>query len=431
MTAEFQPVTSGDFFLASLDRYMQRHGQGRHYGVTVLQCSTKPDLAVLSARWQRLHSDYPQLASSLKRSVRGWQMRWQALTTPLLAPPVCERVVGRDQWDGLIQERLQGLLERQPLKLPLYLEWLADPSTPGGALVLTWQHTRLDGAGVHLLLHYLNNADPPAPVTEAKPVSLKSAGSHVRLAVPIVNAFAEMHRVGCLSLWEKGMPQAGSPDYEVLELTGEQTQRVRQKCTAHCGELVQMPFYAAAAARALLLMQQRRGWSSPCVHIQLPIQPPQRAPGAVVGNWMRVLPLIMESEQMWTFAQAVAHVQGRYRHVLREKWTQAAESMMWLSQHLPVRMLIPLIRFMSCGQICSLFHSHTGEVLPGTKAWCGADLENVYTIPSVSTPPGFGLFFSEYDGRLTPVISWRGPLLTDEDRDALRAQLLADLGADA
>lgn len=430
MSAAFQPVTSGDFFLASLDCYMQRHGQGRHYGVTVLEFSTQPDLGLIAGRWQRLHNDYPQLAATLKRSLRGWQMRWQVSSTPLAAPLVGERQLNRDQWEGLIQERLQGRLAGQSLAFPLYLEWLVEEGSPGGALVLTWQHTRLDGAGVNLLLNYLNSAEPPAPVTKLKPATEKGMAAHARLATVIVKAFAQMHRLGCLSLWRKGMPQAGGPRFEVLKLSAEQTQRVQQRCRALCGELVQMPFYAAAAARAVVLVQQRRGWASPHLHIQLPIQPPQREPSAVIGNWMRVLPLILETAKMTTFAEAVTHVQERYRHALREKWTHAAESMMWLSQHLPVCALIPLIRFMSCGQICSVFHSHTGKVLPGTREWCGAALANVYTIPSVSTPPGFGLFFSEYGGRLTPVMAWRGTLLKEEDRTALRAQLLVDLGAD-
>ena len=430
MTAEMLPVTSGDFFLASLDQHMQRHSQGRHYGITVLELASKPDLESLSARWRRFHEEHPQAMHQIKRQFRPWGWRWQAVAAPEAPPPIAVRQVPRGQWEGLYQQRLQGRDNEAAITAPFTLEWLEDGASPGGVMVLTWQHTRLDGAGVNLLLECLGRDDWPDSCAALKPVAVKSWLANARLAAPLIKAFAKMHHQGCLSLWRRGVPLAGGPQFEVVPLSKEQTAAVHQRCRELCGDLVHMPFYAAVAARALALLHRLRGWSSPSIHVQLPAQPAQRPPGLIIGNHMRVLPLILAAEQMDTLPRAVVNVQKVYRQVLREKWTQAAESMMLVSQHLPVGALIPMIRLMSRGQICSLFHSHTGEVLPGQTEWCGAAVGNVVTIPSVSTPPGFGLFFSEHAGRLTPVLAWRDALLSADEQQQLRAQLLADLGLD-
>lgn len=425
------PVTSGDLFLASLDRHMQRHGQGRHYGVTVLDLSARPDLEILSARWRRLHEEYPQAMYRMKRRFRPWGWCWQATGAFEAPPPIAVRQVPRHQWDDLFVQRLQGQDQEGAITTPFLLEWLEDGDRPGGVMVLTWQHTRLDGAGVNLLLECLGRDDWPDSSVALKPAAVKSWLANARLAAPLIKAFAKMHHLGCLSLWRRGVPLAGGPQFEVMPLSKEQTAVVHQRCRELCGDLVHMPFYAAVAVRALALLHRLRGWSSPRLHVQLPAQPAQRPPGLIIGNHMRVLPLILEVEHLDTLPRAVVNVQNAYRQVLREKWTPAAESMMQMSQHLPVGALIPMIRLMSRGQICSLFHSHTGEVLPGQTEWCGAAVNNVCTIPSVSSPPGFGLFFSEYAGHLTPVLAWRDGLLTADELRQLHVQLLADLGLDA
>jgi hypothetical protein len=54
-------------------------------------------------------------------------------------------------------------------------------------------------------------------------------------------------------------------------------------------------------------------------------------------------------------------------------------------------------------------------------------VENVCTIPSVSTPPGLGLFFSDYAGKISVTISWRSGSLTQDEMASVRASVLTDL----
>jgi hypothetical protein len=81
------------------------------------------------------------------------------------------------------------------------------------------------------------------------------------------------------------------------------------------------------------------------------------------------------------------------------------------------------------GEICSLFHSHTGSFPARARHLLDCPITNAFHIPTVSAPPGVGLFFSEFDGRLSATISWRGNSLTPEELDLLEHTLLTDLGA--
>jgi hypothetical protein len=47
----------------------------------------------------------------------------------------------------------------------------------------------------------------------------------------------------------------------------------------------------------------------------------------------------------------------------------------------------------------------------------------------VGSPPGIGIFFSEYEGQLTLTLSWKDGCLTPLELKLLKATLADDLGA--
>jgi hypothetical protein len=137
--------------------------------------------------------------------------------------------------------------------------------------------------------------------------------------------------------------------------------------------------------------------------------------------------LFLESRALGGLDAAVAHVQQCYKNALKQGLPQASEALMALARQMPVRWFIPMVRLQNRGQICSLFHSHTGSFLPERSHFAGAAVENVCTIPSVSTPPGLGLFFSDYAGKISVTISWRSGSLTQDEMASVRASVLTDL----
>jgi hypothetical protein len=80
------------------------------------------------------------------------------------------------------------------------------------------------------------------------------------------------------------------------------------------------------------------------------------------------------------------------------------------------------------GELCTLFHSHTGEFAPGLDSLFGSRVLNGYHVPSVGSPPGIGIFFSEYEGQLTLTLSWKDGCLAPLELKLLKATLADDLG---
>ena len=115
-----------------------------------------------------------------------------------------------------------------------------------------------------------------------------------------------------------------------------------------------------------------RSWYSPEIHLHLPIQSRGRSRDHIFGNGMGALPVFLDAPALGTMDDAVTHVLAKYREAMKQDMPQASEALMTLAAQLPVKWFISAVRLTNRGQICSLFHSHTGTFLPGRAEFVGA-----------------------------------------------------------
>lgn len=426
------PATTVDFFLAGLQAFMIRSGQGTHWAVTMLRLRGKPDDGALDRAWQEIHAQHPMLGARLRRVWRGWRLVWET-PGPVAAPPVVWQPPGDSaQLNEIILDRLMGKTGPGDITSPLWMEVVPlDDDNGPHVVLLTWRHALLDGTGVNLLLEKLaaGGCDRGPPILpEVPPLPL---GQVFQKARPLMQRLHAMTAVGCLSAWSKSAPPPGPPCFALVELSSEESQAAFARLRAACGDFLQMPFHAAVAARAIRLLHELRGWRSPEIHLQLPFQTRGRSRDLLFGNHMGTLPLFIEAAVLETMDSAVSHLLETYREAMKQEMHRASDALMTLSAHLPVAWFIPAVRMTNRGEICSLFHSHTGSFLPGRNELAGAGIDNVVTIPSVCTPPGLGIFCSDHAGRMTVTLAWRGEEVSEAEVQALSRQIRADLTGEA
>ena len=419
MPAVFYPATSGDFFLAALEHFMRSTGQGSHQGVTVLRLKSMPDLAALRSTWIKVFEQHPVLGGRLHRRWRGWQLGW-LVERPATAPEIMVHH-GEVPSPELILERLgQGMTEL--LRLEVFAQ--ADRTCQ---VLITWRHGVIDGVGLGLLIEQLSGqvpvlAAPPAMSRPGPP--LKQFAQKAKLAIETLR---RMTCQGSHSTWHRGSKLPGARHFRVIELDAAQSASASAMQRRYGGDFFHMPFYAAVAARALRLMHEMRGLPAGFCHLEVPYQLGRRPAGAVFQNQMATLLLPLLESHMATREEAVKHVLAVYKQAMKDGLPQATAALMALVMYLPVGLFIPFIRFQNQGEICGVFHSHTGTLLPQASTFAGAEVDNVFHIPSVSTPPGLGIFFSAFQGRITLTLAWREGCLSADELKAVSAQLMEDL----
>ena len=99
--------------------------------------------------------------------------------------------------------------------------------------------------------------------------------------------------------------------------------------------------------------------------------------------------------------------QKQHAQFLKQRLGAAFRQIQFLMRRMPARMYIWFLLHQMRGEFNSFYHSNTGEFAPDLSEFYGAGIKNAWHIPSVSNPPGSGLFVNTKNGRMTVALTWR------------------------
>jgi hypothetical protein len=223
-------------------------------------------------------------------------------------------------------------------------------------------------------------------------------------------------------------PKPSAPGFRVLRFSTEETALMRERAVRLTGEIFQMPYFFATAARAHAAVFKARGQRPPCFVSPVPVQarkPKARHP--IFQNQVTVLHFKLNALDADDLEKSTAAIHAQFESAVRSHLETSSATMLWWMRRLPTAIYRRFLQKDTAGEIVSFFQSHTGDFLPGLSEICGAHITDGWHIPSVSQPPGSGIFFSERGGRLSATISWREKSLTAAEVDTMESSLRGDL----
>jgi hypothetical protein len=147
----------------------------------------------------------------------------------------------------------------------------------------------------------------------------------------------------------------------------------------------------------------------------------------IFQNQVTVLHFRLSDSEVDDLEKATTSIQAQFESAVRSGLESSSATMLWWMRRLPTGLYRRFLQRDTGGEIVSFFQSHTGDFLPGVREICGAPITNGWHIPSVSQPPGSGIFFSDREGRLSATISWRQGSLKLDEVDAMESSLRSDL----
>ncbi|BCX48910.1 condensation domain-containing protein [Haloferula helveola] len=425
------PATTSDGFLLALESKKRRSGQWHHLSATILELEGRMDPASLRAAADALAKRHPLLNARITRG-KDFIARWipgDPLPCPLETSDRDESSdPARDARTFIEASKIDILKDGPNLEL-VALQYGPD----SWRLILVWPHALFDAIGINKLISELDNLSTDrredwgeTSKTEGSPGGLWSE------AKPMVEEMRTFPAWPIRSLHDKTRSPS-DPRFEVFNFDRETSARIRTKMAGTAGELLMLPYFASCAARAVHAVICRRHPDEEApILLSLPVQRianPAKRP--LFQNHMVAYSLLMEPAELRNLGTASKALYRKYADFMRRKLPAAMEALMKLMERCPSFLYLKPASFYLKGEICSLFHSHTGEFAPGVSELFGSRLLNGYHVPTVSSPPGIGIFFSEFDGQLSCTISTLNGTLTPDERDLLVGTLLEDLGIEA
>ncbi len=441
------PFFGSDCFILALNGLMQRNGQAPLLGQTVLTLAETPDIASLKNALASLANRHPLLRAKVRRFF-FFPPSWQIPTSPAPLPPFF-------LWHENASPSSSPLrplpADSLPIEDPLAFQkkLLSSPLLPRDepwhfradlillqngkcSLILTWSHLLLDGKGAELLLQELQNLDslpPCSPPPKNQKKHTSTLKQKFALLKKIASHFSSLAQTGfpSLSRPKKTSGNTKHADFETVFFSEKETAAMKQKSEAMVGPLFHLPFYLAGAFRAIHAAFLLRSLECASLAVSIPSQTrPKKGASPLFQNRISMFFFRLHKEEMLSFSSAVQSLSQQFAKMTREKLDEAFSLLLDALRWLPPRLSIAFVLFQGKGNFTSFFHSHTGEFLPGTDRFFSAKIENGFHVPAVSSPPGTGVFLSEFRGKTTMTVSWRDGDLSPREKEAILHSLRTD-----
>lgn len=413
-----------DWFLIAVERMMRAAGQGAHVGLTILHVGPGFDLDRFRSAVGRLAAESSISKARLTKAPLGvpsWS--WDVATRAEF--PVCLHD-GEGNWTE-IAHRILGESDASPIRFDVI------PSRTGHTILFRWLHVLLDGKGAELLLAEIARlaADP---ALSAKPDSWghqtpKPKGWRAIRgeAERFKDHFYVLSKQGIRSLGGVA-PRAGAPRFHVDEFSVDETMRITARAADVSRGMFQIGWFLAATMRAHLRVLEARGEKTDSFQSGCAVQERKRgARHPIWQNQVSQLFFCLRPSELGDLAAAATALQTQFTEMSRNRLEVAFAVMARLFRRLPAWFYLRMLRRNSGGHLTSFFFSHTGEFLPECAEFCGAPVEHGWHIPTVSQPPGTGIFFGQRGGKMTATFSWREGVLKEGELELLRRSIREDL----
>ncbi len=217
--------------------------------------------------------------------------------------------------------------------------------------------------------------------------------------------------------------------YRIVSFSREEAEGIYTRAYAEAGYLMIMPYLFARVFQTLHGVFERRG--VPHGAYVVPVSTDLRQakdireelffnqnsmfffqvqPGDV-PDLKRLIGVIKE--------QMYEQVQSKFPHNL-----MAASS---LTRIVPLPVLRRIFNLPLQGKIASFCFSHVSKCSYTSHDLMGCRIVNVFHTPRMPVPPGIGIFFNSFDGRLNATISWLDGTFTDAEVAAIESELRCGL----
>lgn len=447
MNGRAVPLTGCDCFHLALDRMMRQSGQGPNVALAVVDLAGPVPPEALRRAVEGLSASFPMVAARARRrfpvAIPFWSLPRRARPPRIslwdeTGRPAASASRGRAPIASAADVIRHRLAAGPPDDDNLMFDAVerADGST---TLIATWRHPLLDAKGGELLLTALDalGRDPARDpgLSATAPEKLPSEKE------PLRTRLEGMHSVGLRldALRDPPFTSAGGPDarpsapcFRVLTLSDDDARIALARAEEHSGALAQMAFFLATAARAHHAVFRARAADPGAYVVTIPVQTRRKgATGPVFQNHLSILFFGVSCAEIEDLRELTRSLRGQLADMMRGRLDQRWADGLRLARRVPSSLLMHMMRRRFRGEIASFFHSFTGAFANDVEMLLGTRVLNAYHVPTVSQPPGTGLFVGRHGGRLNVTLSWRRDALTDGEADVLLESVRSDFIGDA
>jgi len=418
------PLSGCDCYIAALDDYMARSGQGHHRCVTMVEVGNGFSISSLRSGVARFAANHPMIHARITRAYPGAVPYWKKVGVPEI--DVKEHLQQKDPLDlakKLLTTEWKGMMRFDVV--PLGKDTL---------VLMSWSHLIFDGKGAELALAEISrlsasSSNPDGRTSSHSIPDVRKMGLRDKLKAvkPFIDRYWLLRNEQVRSAGEEPKGSSDS-DFLLIRFTEKESEIVRQKAQQLTGGIFLLPYFLAVAMRGHRRVLADRGIFNGSLECPISVQKRKKGTnGPIFQNQVSQMFFSLKLSETESLETSTRMLLDQYSSMAKSGFDEAFLIMTNWMRRLPLNLYRIFMKREASGQISSFFHAHTGTFMSGIQNFCGGAIQDGFHVPSVSRPPGTGLFFSERDGRLTATLCWRGGVISTEEVETMQQMIRGDL----
>ncbi|MBA4368786.1 MAG: hypothetical protein C0403_14260 [Desulfobacterium sp.] len=304
----------------------------------------------------------------------------------------------------------------------------------GMEIYMTWVHALMDAHGAEYFLSMIGNPDLEKEALMAEssrgnsgsdnhPVS--ETGDNDDKWKKAKRSFDHIDRIALnppVSILSK-FPEKAKPvqEYTIMSFSREETKTVLDLARKKCGFFNESTYFAASTMRELKQLYNKKRVLSNNYVLSLPVNLRKKGTHLpVFSNQSTSLLYSFTSESLLDFDSAVIHFKEQTQRAIKTGLLEANVAVMEISKFLPTWFYIRKVRQAMKGEIASIVIANPGSVYSRLSEFMGIPVDYVNHMPAIIAPPGIGVLFYQFSGRLNITFVYTEGILSQEETNGFQ-----------
>ncbi len=417
--------------------YMTKQATGvGNISQIVLELAGKLDENQLKSALKKLTQKYPLLSGHSARAFNlapYWKIPSEKNTVRI---PFNTDQIGTDAKNGEIIRLLERSVNAPFNSEKEHLAFNLIKAGKKSFLAMTFDHRLLDGRGAEAFLGLLqdewsSNFDLPTDVSVTEPSHLSGWGRKFKAGQKVNRLFSQLSKnAPPRVLPNKTALKHSAFKFKLLSFSKEDSDRIIEKSNDEAGYLMLMPFLLAASVNALHPVFKAReiAGSDYLVPVGIDMRSPEKVKKQIFFNHVSFFMLKLQADKSDDLNFILNSIKSQIYDQVRDGMLNNFIEAGMLLRIVPLALLSRLILLPLKGAISSLSFSYVGESAFNPNEFMGREVVNLTHMPRVPVPPGIGIFFQKFKGRINAVLSYKQDLLSDNEANLIIAALKSVLG---
>lgn len=422
-----------DWVMGVIDRIMRHTTCAGNASQVVFMLDSPPDEEKFRAALQRFLAHFPVISGTISRHYTltpYWKMPRKALPAP--APLTVTRLEG-DETDLMVPltRFINTPFRNEREHLAFHLVYGKDAQ----CLALTFDHRLLDARGAEafmgLFQEFLTSGEDPAVAAR---VNLLQGFDLSQWKAKFLAGQAVNRRIIALSQQVmRALPiqVGGRPGfrYRILSFDAEETARITKTAYSEAGYLMIMPYLFARVFQALhpVFEERRAEGTAYVVPVSTDVRQAKDIREQLFFNHHSMFFFQVDAEEVADLKRLIARLKAEMYAQVQSRFPQNLMAASALTRIMPLALMRRIFHLPLQGKIASFCFSHVSKCSYASHDLMGTRIINVFHTPRMPVPPGVGIFFNVFGGRLNATISWLDGTLTDEEVEGVAARLRSSL----